>query len=226
MYSLPHSAVGVWPTNDGLTMTYTAYPIWKFNDIRKNIEASFWNTIDSLPQLTDRVHNGRQADRFYGSADLPSFYRQSYGPGWVLAGDAGMTMDPITGQGIGNAFRDAERLAAAVSAGFSGSEGVEKSLSKYQKERDAETLPMYQFTSQLAAFKPPAIEQQVLFSALANQPELASRFLGVLTGSVPVQEFFSPSNLFRIMGIRGMGKILMGKLASTRKSLPSQVSQA
>lgn len=224
MYSLPQGAVGVWPTNDRLSMIYTAYPIGKFDQVRKNLEASFWNTIDSLPQLAEQVHNGRQADRFYGSGDLPSFYRKSYGPGWALAGDAGMTMDPITGQGIGNAFHDAERLVEAVEKGFSSRQAFESPFAAYEKMRDDETLPMYEFTSQLASFSPPTMEQQVLFSTIAQKSESAGRFLGVFTGSVPVKEFFSPFNLLRIMGIKGIGLVLMSKLASDRKTSPAQMT--
>ena len=38
---------------------------------------------------------------------------QAYGPGWALVGDAGYHKDPITAQGIRDAFRDAELLADA-----------------------------------------------------------------------------------------------------------------
>jgi 2-polyprenyl-6-methoxyphenol hydroxylase-like FAD-dependent oxidoreductase len=217
IYTLPQGAVGVWPTNDGLTIIYTAYPIDEFQAVRGNIERRFWNTIDSLPRLAERVHNGRQAERFYGTADLPAFYRRPYGPGWALVGDAGMTLDPITGQGIGNAFRDAERLTEAVDAGFAGRTPLETALAEYERQRNEETLPMYEFTSQLAAFSPPGVEQQVLFAAIAKKPEAANRFFGALTGSVPLQEFFAPRSLFKIMGITGMGRVLLSKAAASRQ---------
>jgi flavin-dependent dehydrogenase len=41
------------------------------------------------------------------------------GLGWALVGDAGLRMDPITGQGIADAFRDAELLADAVAGEIS-----------------------------------------------------------------------------------------------------------
>lgn len=213
VYTLPQRAVGLWPTNDGLTMIYTAYPITEFQAARKNIDAWFWNTLESQPGLAERVRNGKQAERFYGTADLPTFYRHPYGPGWALVGDACMTMDPITGQGIGNAFRNAERLAEAVDAGFSGLSSLEAALENYKRQRDEDTLPMYEFTSQLAAFSPPLIEQQVLFAALAKNPKAASRFLGVLAGSVSLKEFFSPRSLVNIMGITGIGRALLGKIS-------------
>jgi 2-polyprenyl-6-methoxyphenol hydroxylase-like FAD-dependent oxidoreductase len=220
MYISDRNVVGVWPTNNGLTLIYTAYPYSKFQEIRKNIEASFWGTIDLLPKLADRVHLGRLAERFYGTADLPAFYRRSHGSGWVLVGDAGLTMDPVTGQGIGNAFRDAERMAEAIDSTFSGKESADIAFNRYELLRDEETLPMYEFTSQIAAFLPPPIEQQILFAAMARKPQAASRFLGALTGSVPLQEFFSTRSLFQIMGIRGMGRVFLSNLIA-RRSMPT-----
>jgi len=45
--------------------------------------------------------------------------------------------------------------------------------------------------------------QQLLF-ALRDNPEQRSRFFGVLSHSVPVQEFFAPENLQNIM--RGLAQ--------------------
>jgi flavin-dependent dehydrogenase len=44
----------------------------------------------------------------------------AYGPGWALVGDAGYHKDPITAQGITDAFRDSELLADALGASFAG----------------------------------------------------------------------------------------------------------
>lgn len=217
MYVQDEAVVGVWPTNDNLTIFYTAYPYSKFQEVRGEIEKTFWETIDALPQLAERVHNGRMAERFYGTADLPAYYRHSQGPGWALVGDAGLTLDPVTGQGIGNAFRDAERMAEAVDAVFSGREKLETAFTEYERLRNQETLAMYEFTSQIAAFLPPPIEQQVLFTAMAHKPQAASRFFGALTGSIPLSEFFSPRSLLQIMGIGGMGRVVLSNLIAGRK---------
>jgi len=53
----------------------------------------------------------RREARFTGGG-VANFFRKPYGPGWVLVGDAGYTKDPITAQGISDAFRDAERARA------------------------------------------------------------------------------------------------------------------
>ena len=67
--------------------------------------------LDLAPDLAERVRR-RPGDRFHASGDLPSFFRQPFGPGWALVGDAGYTIDPTTAQGISDAFRDAERWPA------------------------------------------------------------------------------------------------------------------
>ncbi len=95
-------------------------------------------------------------------------------------------------------------------------------MSEYEQKRNEETLPMYEFTSQLGSFLPPSVEQQVLFNALAKNPEAADMFFGALSGSVPIQEFFTQSNLFRIMGFSGMSRVLFGKLFASRHSREGQ----
>jgi len=212
LYGMSQSVAGFWLTNAGLAIIYTGYPIVEFQGIRRDIEGKFWQTMNLIPGMVERLRSGRQAERFYGTADLPTFYRRPYGHGWVLVGDAGLAMDPITGQGIGNAFQDAERMADALDKVFSGRESWETAMQRYTQARDWETLPMYEFTSQIASFAPPSIEQQVLFAALERKPEAASRFFGALTGSVSLREFLSLPSLYRILGIFGIGRVLFRKL--------------
>jgi 2-polyprenyl-6-methoxyphenol hydroxylase-like FAD-dependent oxidoreductase len=151
---------------------------------------------------------------------LPSFVRKPYGHGWALVGDAGLQMDPITGQGIGHAFRQAELLAAAIDRGLSGAEPLATALACYARQRDDEILPMYQFTTNLAAFRPPRAEEQALFASLAGNQAETDRFLGVLTGAIPLPEYFEPANLFRIMGVGGMARLALSRLR-TRAALVS-----
>jgi flavin-dependent dehydrogenase len=97
LYYLTREAIGLWPTNSGLINIFAAYPVSEFQAVRGNIEARFWKTVENIPGMTERLRNGRRVERFYGTADLPAFYRRPYGPGWALVGDAGMTLDPFTG---------------------------------------------------------------------------------------------------------------------------------
>ena len=217
LYTRERRAIGAWPTNDGLVMTYVGWPIGEFKAFRADVERNFLATLDQAGDLGERVRAGARAERFRGSPDLPNFFRRPYGPGWALVGDAGLVMDPITGQGIGHAFRDAELLADAVAAGLGGSRPLEGALAGYQRERDRATGAIYDFTTELASFGPPRVESMALFEALARQPEEVDRFLGAITGSTPLDEYLSPGNLIRVLGLRAMLGIMLGRLRPARR---------
>jgi flavin-dependent dehydrogenase len=189
-------------TNDGLKIVIVFWPHDEFHAVRTDIARNFRAALALAPRLADRLATGERADRFYGIADLPFYYRKPFGPGWALVGDAGYHKDPITAQGITDAFRDAELLADALDAGLTGHGVLENALAEYERIRNEETRPLYELTLGFAALAPPAPEQQALFAALRDQPEEVNRFLGVVAGTVPVARFFAPDNLARIVGER------------------------
>jgi 2-polyprenyl-6-methoxyphenol hydroxylase-like FAD-dependent oxidoreductase len=212
MYVRDRCLIFACPTNDGLVMTYVTRPVDEFRFFRSDVEGNFLETLDLAGDLGERVHSARRAGRFRGTTDLPNFFRKPHGPGWVLVGDAGLVMDPITGQGIGHAFRDAELLADAIYAGFDGRQPLDAALDGYEQKRTQEALPMYEFTTDLASYRPPQAEERMLFASLADSQPETDRFLGVLTGAVPIRDYFTPGNLLKIIGVRGMAKVLLNKL--------------
>jgi 2-polyprenyl-6-methoxyphenol hydroxylase-like FAD-dependent oxidoreductase len=196
--------VGAWPTNDGLVMTYVAAPASEFHAFRADPDGSILAALDRCGDLGERVRAGERADRVFGTADTQNRFHVPHGPGWALVGDAGLVMDPATGAGIADAFRDAELLTDAVAAGLDGGPPLPEALAGYQAARDAAALPMYEMTTDLASFAPPRPEQEMLLRALeGNQPEI-DRFLSVLTGSLPAPEYFTPRRMLRLIGVRGV----------------------
>jgi len=210
IYGRPGCAVGAWPTNDGLLMTYLAWPAARFGDFRRDVEGNFLRSLDAVG-LGERIRAGQRAERFRGTPDLPGYFRQPCGPGWALVGDAGLLLDPITGQGISNAFRDAELLADAVSDGLGGILPLSQALARYHRTRDRAARPMYDFTARLAALDPPRPAEMDLFRALARSQDDADRFAGALTGSVPLPEFMSPRAMVRLVGVRGFARLVLGQ---------------
>jgi 2-polyprenyl-6-methoxyphenol hydroxylase-like FAD-dependent oxidoreductase len=217
IYGRDRRAVGAWPTNDGLVMTYIAWPIEEFKSFRSDIEGNFLKTLDLAGDLGERVRSGTQVGRFRGTPDLPNFFRKPYGPGWALVGDAGFHKDPILAHGISDALRGAELLTDAISAGFDGRASLEVALGGYEEKRNREALPMYEFTTQLASLEPLEAEGQMLFASLLGKQAEIDRFLGVLTGAVPMGEYFAPGNLLKIIGIRGTAKIMLSKIRPPRQ---------
>jgi 2-polyprenyl-6-methoxyphenol hydroxylase-like FAD-dependent oxidoreductase len=188
------------PTNDGLQIVVVFWPRAEFKAVRADVEQSFLDAVALAPSLAERLAAGERVDRFYGIGELPFWYRKPFGPGWALVGDAGYHKDPITAQGITDAFRDAELLADALDQGFAGSRALDEALGEYERSRNQETRGLYELTYELASLAPPPPEQQALFGALRENGTEAGRFFGVIAGTVRPDEFFAPDNLARIMG--------------------------
>jgi 2-polyprenyl-6-methoxyphenol hydroxylase-like FAD-dependent oxidoreductase len=188
------------PTHDGLQIVVAFWPREEFKAVRTDVEKSFLEAVALAPSLAERLAAGERADRFYGIGELPFWYRKPFGPGWALVGDAGYHKDPVTAQGISDAFRDAELLADALDAGFTGAQELDGALAEYERSRNEETRGLYELTYELASLAPPPPEQQALFGALRENEEDAGRFFGVIAGTVRPDEFFAPDNLARIVG--------------------------
>ena len=124
-------ALFAFPTHDQLTCVGIEWPREEFGVLRADIEGHFLRTCALVPGLGERVRDGTREERFAGAAELPNFYRRPYGPGWALVGDAGYHKDPVLGWGISDAFRDAELLAEALHAGWSGQVPLEEALAGY-----------------------------------------------------------------------------------------------
>lgn len=198
-YPREHRGVGVLPTHDGLAAIIAGWPHHEFHTYRADVEGNFLKTLALAPGLAERVAAGRREERFTGTADLPNYFRKPYGPGWALIGDAGYHKDPITAQGITDAFRDAEFVAEAVDAAFSGKRKMEEVMAEYEQQRNEAVMPLYEFTCQLATLEPPPPEMLQLFAALRHNQAQTDRYMGTLTGTTPIPEFFAPENVQRIM---------------------------
>lgn len=187
-------------TNDGLVMVTVVRPREEFDRMRANVEGEFMRALEEVaPSLAERVRAGRREERFRGTGFLPNLFRRPYGAGWALVGDAGYVKDPATAQGITNSFSHAELLAEAIDEGLSGRREMAETLADYERRRNEEVLPMFEHTVQLARLAPPPPGMVSLLEALRGNPTETGRFLGTVTGTVSIPEFFSPENVGRIV---------------------------
>jgi 2-polyprenyl-6-methoxyphenol hydroxylase-like FAD-dependent oxidoreductase len=199
LYVRDHHAFGGAPTNDGLHLVMVNWPALEFPTVRADIDGHVWRAIEAAPDFAGRVGDGRREEKWYGTAGVPGYFRKPYGKGWALVGDASYNRDPITAQGISDAFIDADMLATALSAGWSGPAALEDLLANYEAARNERVRAMYEFTSQLAALEPPPSEMQALFRALDGNQDATNAFLSAITGAIPLPDFMSNENLGRIM---------------------------
>jgi flavin-dependent dehydrogenase len=199
IHARPRRVVVTSPTNDGLTLALVVIPIDEFDTVKSDIDRHFMAAMDMAPEISQLLRAGERVERYYGTGDIENFFRQPFGDGWALAGDAGYHKDPCTAQGISDAFCSVEWLADAIHAGLSGARPLADALADYQRTRDAHFLPMYELTYGLAHVAPPPPEVQALYGALLHNQTETDRFFGTLAGTVSIPEYYAPENVGRIV---------------------------
>ena len=198
-YIRDYQAVGCFPTHHGLTLIAVLWPSDRFPEVRADIEGHVDQALVSTPTVADRLLRATREEKWVGTGGVPNYFRQPFGAGWALVGDAAYNKDPITAQGISDAFIDAEGLAAALDDGWSGRRSLADALAAHQESRDRRVKPLYDFTCQLATLEPPPPIMRQLFLALRGNQEATNQFYSAITGSRPLPTFMNEENLQRII---------------------------
>lgn len=185
-------------TNDGLTMIVCGWPLSEHAANRADVEATYLNALELAPDFADRLRAARRQTNLSGAV-TPNFFRKPYGPGWALVGDAGYLKDPITAQGIQDAFRDAERCAEALDQHLGAGRDYDDAMAEYQRDRDADAMPMYDFTCQLAAMESPSPELQRLLVGIHGKQKAMDAFAQTNAGTMSPADFFAPEHMRAMM---------------------------
>jgi flavin-dependent dehydrogenase len=194
LYARERRGFGFVPTNDGLTVAIVTWPADEFDSNRRDLLGNYLRAFEVDAALAERIARARRVSGPAGML-MANFYRQSFGAGWALVGDAGYHKDAVTARGITDAFRDAETLAAALDDAFAGRRPWDEALGAYQVDRDAATAAMFDLTCQLASNEPPDDQTLALFTTIAASDTAAGDFASVLAGSMGVEAFFDPDHL-------------------------------
>lgn len=88
--------------------------------------------------------------KILGSGPIANCVRKPFGAGWVLVGDAGLHLDPWTGQGMDLASTHATYLAEALIDWFKGRRSEDAALRTYHGRRNETGLGVYEETVRLA----------------------------------------------------------------------------
>lgn len=187
--------VGSWPTNGG-TLVGVMVTKPQIKEFRQDVPGRFQATVDEiLPEIGEQLRSATRTDPFVAMRYPDNFYRQAFGPGWALVGDAGYHKDPLTGWGMSDSFIHAEQLAARVHEGLAGLRPVDEALGEYAKTRDEETAVMYDYTTTVAELGalPPFF--QAVLEAVAATEKWTTTMLGWIAGGVDDDAIFSPDGL-------------------------------
>lgn len=147
-YYRPGVSAGAIATNDGLTCVFAAFPPQRFEVLGRDVAAGHRDVLrECSAELAAAVERAERKERYRGFGGLLGYFRQSWGPGWALVGDAAYFKDPLTAHGMTDALVDAEHLARAVVV------GSDEALAAYQQARDERSLTFFEVTDQIASFE-------------------------------------------------------------------------
>ena len=185
------------PTNDDLDMVFLFWPTAEAERVRADLDGAFRESLALVPSLEARVNRGLRETRISGTHLMHNFFRRAHGPGWALVGDAALHRDPITAQGITNAFTHADILAEELCAAFAGTKELDAALRDYDSRQFEKLKPMFDYTVHLSMLQPLPDEVQAMLPQVAQAPMAISAFIGAFMGSVPLDLVFSPELLER-----------------------------
>ncbi|RWZ58853.1 FAD-dependent monooxygenase [Halobacillus fulvus] len=142
----------------------------EFKDMMASPREHFEAMYRQLYGMDERLRDASLQGKIIGTPGMPNHFRQSYGKGWILIGDAAHSKDPSTGLGINDAFMQSFLLAEAFEKMEAGA-GGKSVLQEYQKKRDQQLLPGFQLTlDYIHSLKKWTQNEVALFQAMASNP--------------------------------------------------------
>lgn len=189
--------VTVFPCDGGHLVALQMPPVRRADEYRADPLAAFEATIARIPRYAERLDGCARVSKIRTSYSHPSYFRHSQGPGWALAGDAGHFKDPVTAQGIRDALRFGRLLGEAAAPNLDEPAKLDRTLSAWELDRDAQCLPMYQWANLLGRDDAISPIEFAAYRWFAARPggftELADAFNRVASP----QQVFSPSRVLR-----------------------------
>ena len=156
-------------------------------------KAGFDLLMDSFPELAERLSQVPVVSRDRGMGPFDQRVKTVVRGRVALVGDASGYVDAITGEGLSLAFHQAEALVKAIESG---------DLRSYRRRhRRIGALPDAMTRLLLWVERRPALRRRVM-RALAHEPALFSRILGVHCRALPVRSLgyqTAPRLLWRLV---------------------------
>lgn len=136
------------PCDDELTLLASSVPIARFGEFKRDPEGALLEELRSMSALAPRLAGAERVGDVRGTGSIPGRLRVPYGKGWALVGDAGMVMDPWSGQGIDQASTHAVLLARRLGRYLAGESDWETAMGEYHRERNEFSQKTYRRTCQ------------------------------------------------------------------------------
>ena len=169
----------IFPTNEGLACMAGATPDTHIGEFLMDGDGYLQALFEgACPRMADLLRNGERQTKFFTCRGKPGRFVVPYGTGWALVGDAAYFKDPVTGQGISDAFASAHLLADAVLDGFANPATMQECLAHYQRDRDELFTDAFAATQRLASLEWTNDELLNIRASYAPSPEKTAKLLG------------------------------------------------
>jgi flavin-dependent dehydrogenase len=140
------------PADSGLYQVIVILESRLLPNFRADLERGYSEAVRSCAPVAAKVVGTRRAGKLLGIVRWESFFRESAGPGWALIGDAGHFKDPTPGQGMTDAFRQAEAMAPAIAAAIERSDSeLDEAMVEWARWRDRDAFEHHWMACDLGA---------------------------------------------------------------------------
>ena len=143
-----NSLVYCFPCDNGLTLLAASVPIARFGEFKRDPEGKLSEEAKAMTELAPRLVIAEREGPVRGTGSIPGYLRVPYGDGWVLVGDAGMVMDPWSGQGIDQASSHAVSLATHLDEYLADKSDWGTAMAAYHRDRNDFSQKTYRRTCQ------------------------------------------------------------------------------
>lgn len=134
-------AVIACPSDSGLYQVIVLPDNRFLPEFRADLDGAFMDHVRACVPVAGTLEGATRVGKLRGFVRFESFFRESAGEGWVLAGDAGQFKDPAPGQGMTDAFRQVAALAPAIIGGIGGSDAeLDAAVTAWAKWRDRDAF--------------------------------------------------------------------------------------
>jgi flavin-dependent dehydrogenase len=182
----------------GVTPMLDELPAWKGRHEEAYVEA-----LRAWPLTASLVEGNAWDGNLVGLLKSRYYFREAAGPGFALVGDAGLHKDPTPGFGITDALRDARNLSQAIL------EGSAAALDRYWRQRDVDSIDLYNFAQDMAAPTYVNPLNQLVYALAARSPTLIERLTAQVDRELSPYEVVPMGTLLKAMG----GAMLRGNFA-------------
>ncbi len=155
------------------------------------------------PEIGDLVAGAEPVGPLRRMVRYPCFFRQPYGPGWALVGDAGHAKDATLGQGINDALRNTRALASALLPAWDRPADVASALRRWAMERDGSEMPNYWYGQDLGRAVPITPMEHAILLGIQRSAKATRALDDVMGDRMAADKLLTPGRL-----VAGIGRQL------------------